>query len=123
MDREKVIKGLECCTKWDSCSDCPYQTPNEYDISECTEQMHKDALELLKEQDRLLGKQQKGIDKLQADYSMLRHKFLEKTQIVRCKDCKHYNIIGCSEGFGWCERYNIGHTDDWFCSDGERAGR
>ena len=50
MDREKVIKGLECCTKWDSCSDCPYQTPNEYDISECTESLHKDALELLKKQ-------------------------------------------------------------------------
>ena len=44
---DKVIKGLECCTKWDSCSDCPYQTPNEYDVSECTEQMHKDALALL----------------------------------------------------------------------------
>ena len=50
-DREKVIKGLECCTKWDSCSDCPYQTPNEYDISECTEPLHKDALALLIEQE------------------------------------------------------------------------
>ena len=49
-DREKVINGLECCTKWDSCSACPYQTPNEYDISECTEFLHKDALALLKEQ-------------------------------------------------------------------------
>ena len=50
-DIEKVIKGLECCTKWNSCSDCPYQTPNEYDVSECTEQMHKDTIELLKEQE------------------------------------------------------------------------
>lgn len=41
-------------------------------------------------------------------------------QVVRCKDCKHYNIIGCSEGFGWCEKYRNGHTDDWFCADGER---
>lgn len=41
-------------------------------------------------------------------------------QVVRCKDCKHYNIIGCSEGFGWCEKYGSGHTDDWFCADAER---
>lgn len=40
--------------------------------------------------------------------------------IVRCKDCKHYNIIGCAGGFGWCERYDMGHTDEWFCADGER---
>ena len=39
--------------------------------------------------------------------------------VVRCMDCKHYNIIGCSGGFGWCERYGCGHTDEWFCADGK----
>ena len=51
MDREKVIHGLECCTEWDSCNKCPYETPNEYDIAECTLSLHTDALALLKEQE------------------------------------------------------------------------
>lgn len=50
-NREMVIKGLECCTEWDSCNKCPYETRNEYDIAECTLSLHKDALDLLKEQD------------------------------------------------------------------------
>lgn len=41
-------------------------------------------------------------------------------ELIRCKDCKHYNIIGCAGGFGWCERYGMGRTDDFFCADGER---
>ena len=55
-DIEKVFRGLECCTKWDSCNECPYETPNEYDIAECTLSLHKDALELLKEQQRKIDK-------------------------------------------------------------------
>ena len=43
-------------------------------------------------------------------------------QVVRCKDCKYFNINGCDEGFGWCERNGIGHgsSTDWYCADGER---
>ena len=54
-DREKVIKGLECCKRKDGneCKVCPY-TESEY----CTEDMVTDALALLKEQDSLLGIQQ-----------------------------------------------------------------
>lgn len=56
-DREKVIRGLECCTTFDSkgfplCEECPYA-----DDGTCPEldQLHRDALELLKEQEpRLL---------------------------------------------------------------------
>ena len=45
----------------------------------------------------------------------------EMDELVRCKDCKHYNIIGCAGGLGWCERwYRMGHTGEWFCADGER---
>ena len=46
MDREKVIKGLECCKRKDGneCKVCPY-TESEY----CTEDMVMDALALLKE--------------------------------------------------------------------------
>lgn len=52
-DREKVIRGLECCTTFDSkgfplCEECPYA-----DDGTCPEldQLHRDALELLKEQE------------------------------------------------------------------------
>ena len=52
-DREKVIKGLECCTAFDGkgfplCEECPYEdegTCPELDV------LHKDALELLKAQE------------------------------------------------------------------------
>ena len=58
MDREKVIKGLECCLRESEhiddnpCADCPY-----YDIDsglggKCIDDKDSDALELLKEQDR-----------------------------------------------------------------------
>ena len=40
--------------------------------------------------------------------------------VVRCKECSHYNISGCSEGFGWCEKIDRGVTDGHFCSYGEK---
>ena len=33
------------------------------------------------------------------------------TLVVRCKDCKHYDTIGCSKGFGWCENMDRGTSD------------
>ena len=57
-DREKVIKGLECCTAFDGkgfplCEECPYE-----DEGTCQEldQLHRDALELLKEQEPIAPK-------------------------------------------------------------------
>ena len=46
---------------------------------------------------------------------------LEERKLVTCKECKHYNNKGCSEGFGWCKRNGNRHgsSDDWFCADGE----
>lgn len=46
MDREKVIKGLERCSKHDGseCPHCPYFN------GECTDDLISDALSLLKEQ-------------------------------------------------------------------------
>lgn len=45
---------------------------------------------------------------------------VDAVPVVRCRDCKYYNITCCSPGFGWCERsgHNHGTTDDWFCADG-----
>ena len=42
-------------------------------------------------------------------------------EVVRCKDCKEYNTHSCAEGFGWCEMWDLGKTDNQFCSHGERA--
>lgn len=39
---------------------------------------------------------------------------------VRCENCKHYNRMGCSDGFGWCERMDRGTNDDFYCSLAER---
>lgn len=53
MDREKVIKGMECCSRvfW-LCPTvaCPYyREKHEFG---CSSQLKKDAFELLKEQER-----------------------------------------------------------------------
>lgn len=42
-------------------------------------------------------------------------------EVVRCKDCKEYNTHSCAEGFGWCEMWDLGKTDNQFCSYGKRA--
>lgn len=45
---------------------------------------------------------------------------VDAVPVVRCKKCRHYNPSGCANGFGWCEYYNTGATDEHFCSHGER---
>lgn len=70
IDREKIIKGLECCGESSGygCSWCPYDAEcRAKTLSGCAH-LCQDALELLKEQPK----------------------------IVRCKDCKHYMTIHCT---------------------------
>lgn len=102
-DREKVLKGLECCiNSWmDSCDhECPYYKNECYSAEMAL--MHpvmRDALKLLKEQ----------------------------TEIVRCKDCRYgvnmTNILGedrvkcdLSDSFVYDD---ITLPPDWFCADWE----
>ena len=49
LEREKVIKGLNCCcrTNGSNCAKCPYNITN----SDCTALMSMDVLALLKEQE------------------------------------------------------------------------
>ena len=43
-------------------------------------------------------------------------KVFETKELVRCKDCKHYEYaIGCKKWHDVCTG-----GDDWFCADGER---
>ena len=44
IDREKVIRGLECCAA-DCVDGCPYEDPSQC----CSDVLAKDALELIKE--------------------------------------------------------------------------
>lgn len=58
IDREKVIKGLECCMKWTGepntatchCSDCSYTNMNILG-QRCLIDLINDALAMLKEQE------------------------------------------------------------------------
>lgn len=60
MDKEKVIKGLECCCAHIvgmSCGNCPYDEQREEDgICDCTSELAYDALALLKEQEPMVMK-------------------------------------------------------------------
>jgi hypothetical protein len=44
---------------------------------------------------------------------------IDAVPVVRCKDCKHYNTIGCSKGFGWCENIDRGTSDNFYCANGK----
>lgn len=44
---------------------------------------------------------------------------IDERELVMCRSCRHYNTACCSEGCGWCENYNLGTWDEWFCADGE----
>ena len=50
-DIEKVIKGLECCTKLGCHHGCEYKS-NGYSAMTCRQELETDALELLKELQR-----------------------------------------------------------------------
>lgn len=59
-DREKVIKGMEHCLDWEKicdCTSCQYYAYRD-GHNGCVNQMKKDAIILLKEQESLLGIQQ-----------------------------------------------------------------
>lgn len=36
-------------------------------------------------------------------------------EVIRCKDCDHYNTYGCSKGAGWCEVNEMGRFDNGYC--------
>lgn len=46
IDREKVIKGLECCTA-DGCDGCPYEVDDDLK-GECIKRTQEDALNLIR---------------------------------------------------------------------------
>ena len=98
-DREKILKGLAACLPVNdedaelNCGDCPYECHGGQDVQLPIE-MIEDIRRVLKAQEPM----------------------------VRCRDCKYYNVSGCNKGFGWCEdsMVNTGVHDNFYCADGER---
>ena len=59
MDKEKVIKGLECCSVPEGyCVKCPYETDGY--VAECTSALARDALALIKEQGSIIEQYHKA---------------------------------------------------------------
>jgi len=93
ISREQVIKGLECLAQRQEptanpCKECGYI--NRPNFAVCVKDIASDALELLKEQ----------------------------PEVVRCKDCKHFEPDGI---YTMCYRHNgLSQNADWYCADGER---
>lgn len=45
---------------------------------------------------------------------------VDAVEVVRCKDCKHWNTACLPQDCGWCEKDNHGRLSDFFCKNGER---
>jgi hypothetical protein len=48
---------------------------------------------------------------------------MRSLDVVRCKDCKHYDTIGCSKGIGWCKKMDIGTSDNFYCANGKQLNK
>jgi len=134
IDREKVIKGLECCTKQaePNCFKCPYSCHCEEGD---TWVIKDDALTLLKEQER----KDEKCNALQYELIQLKTKLKEQEEqynnlaewaeghIVFCKDCRlskiekvFKHVPESKETVRWCELIQRCVDDEWFCADGRR---
>lgn len=131
-DREKVIKGLECCTGYcDEETGCPYYDPDNEEAFACEEHLRRDAIALLKAQHKIdmLRQRRNGyMDKLQFVY------ISDPVNVVRCRDCKHYEIkdhwayfknvpVLAASDVPTCHRWGDGEcktSPDGYCFLGER---
>ena len=98
-DMKKVIKGLKCIASSSDCigTECPYChniLDNAITGYDCTTELARDILALLKEQ----------------------------PAIVRCKDCGHQGKrgLGAYCMFIECKKTGSIHHETWFCANGER---
>ena len=116
IDREKVIKGLECCIRHGENAEvgcgrkdeCPY----EQNGLKCWLDLNRDALAMLKERET---------QKFFVDES---GKITPLPVVVRCKDCKNVCMCDTSEIFpgisiyAKCTLTDKVHKPEWFCADG-----
>jgi hypothetical protein len=77
-EREKVIKGLECCIAYDyKCNDCPYQDDGGAEDGCYSDELKADALALLKAQEPVLVK----------PYTEVEYGFKPKVKVGECPNC------------------------------------
>lgn len=102
IDREKVIKGLECHAEV-NCVECPYR--DGWRTCKFGETLLADAIALLREQDNCEN---------------CAIAIEDRQPVVRCKDCKYGEqcIPPCEDRY--CIFYDERHDGKWFCADGER---
>ena len=95
MDRDNVIKALECCKRKDGneCRVCPY-TESEY----CTEDMVTDALDLLKDQPQIVRCKD-------CKHLIDHHGFMDDGYCRKMRE-------------DYCIKFKP--NADWFCAVGER---
>ena len=132
MDREKVIKGQECCqismseeNPFEKCEECPYNYIG-ISVQDCRSVLSGNTLALLKEQQQQIWEFQDQVEYLTDKQK--EQKFLVDSDgkitplpvVVRCKDCKHWckALIQCSK----FTVNGVAHytSPEWFCADGEK---
>ena len=109
-DIEKVIKGLECCSKnVRTCEVCPYD--KEMEISGCDWDLSRDALELLKklkeDNVRLDRENQKLIEQMaQQPHWIPAEERLPKSMINKVIVYVQHEDLASRIGFGHFEKYH-----------------
>ena len=138
MDKEKVIKGLEMCRKKRitgvACLECPYAEAEGGTDDWCIRGLYRDAIALLKEQEKLEERLQHAIEvgeeyrkewEIKNSISDAAHETAKQSQrqIILCKDCKYgvkclpdSSNYSCTKAFG----EKTPHSYDWYCADGKR---
>ena len=80
------------------------------------------VLNYIENLEKSIEEKQKHLENLQKVNEKLEERIAIK-ELTRCKDCKHKEKDGISEGFHYCNINGLQVTDDWFCADGKpKAG-
>ena len=107
-DREKVTYGLRCLCYGDTeCKECPYAKDGSGWYG-CRSNCAEDAIALLKEQEC----------KSCGTVFDIAYK-AGKESIIRCKDCKHFEMPQYGE-LGLCKAFGTVRKTIFYCADGER---
>ena len=115
IDREKVIKGLECHAEV-NCTECPYRV--DWHTCPFGETLLVDAVTLIKEQEKTW---KFYVDKCDELYFIAKN----RVEIVRCKDCIHRGksekcVLAAISEEKDCSLFMLDNRGEWFCADGKR---
>ena len=110
-DREKVIKGLECCLGG-HCNECPYSERWGFGDDVCVRTLRKDTIELLKEQDTVehacnilrANGWKEDLPSIQPErkkgkWKMNIYDFAPAESTMECDQCHSELPLGCDDNF------------------------